>query len=602
MDHPVLERIGAYRLTKHLSASERVQAYLAHEESPSREVVLKIVQNVWAENAENIDELRREAPAIRRLNHPAIVRTYRFFEHEQSLIFVFEYVDGMSLADLMRIEQPNGHRTLSDEAVFHVAISVLNALAHAHGASSPSGTSSPVVHKGVSPSNIHVTRDGAVKLGGFGFIHPFGIRFDRTGKVEWESAYMAPEQIAGQPLTQKVDVYAAGLILWELLTGRPPRVLPRDPLALEALSSVVERGPPPLVSLRPDLPPEVLAAVDGALVLSPENRVIGCAEMAQLIRTVAQDQHGKMELQACVRAALSASESTEPVPAPAQEPVAAPEPVTSTSLAVHEVPRPRAPVPPPPVISISELDTAAEEKGGRPVAGNIPTPSAESARLPSHGPTAAAIPPVLPISVSAGFAPEPRAWNGAAAAGKHAASRRPSILQRLQTPTRWRRSTWLSAWLALGIALAAVIIKLAIDRPTKRPSLFATKTPPAPTQTAPVAPSKGPPEVQALPGPEPTPSAPQPASSAEEPPDALPGPGFAYLTVHSSRSSANVYLTQKYYGPAEGKLIVPCGVHYLAIGVPAPNGKETTWLAPGRMMKIPCGESVEVTMNPGARK
>src|SRR6266542_555570 len=311
MDHPVLERIGPYRLTKHLSAIETVQVYLAREEvssRASRDVVLKIVQNGWVEDANNIDELLREAPAIRRLSHPAIVRTQRFFEHEKTLVFAFEYIDGISLAELLRIEQSSCQRGLSDAAVFFVALSVLNALAHAHGASNPSGASSPVVHKGVSPSNIHITRDGAVKLGGFGFIHPFGIRVDRTAKVEWQSAYMAPEQITRQQVTPKVDVYAAGLILWELLSGRPSRVLPKDPLAIDAFTAVIERGPSPLVSLRPHLPPEVIAVVDAALVLSPEKRVIGCAEMAQRIRKVVQDQHGKMELRACAMAALSATD------------------------------------------------------------------------------------------------------------------------------------------------------------------------------------------------------------------------------------------------------------------------------------------------------
>src|SRR6266498_258062 len=73
-------------------------------------------------------------------------------------------------------------------------------------------------------------------------------------------------------------------------------------------------------------------------------------------------------------------------------------------------------------------------------------------------------------------------------------------------------------------------------------------------------------------------------------------------TVHSSSSSANVYPMQKKYGAVEEKLVVHCGLKYLAIGVSAPNGKEPTWLAPGSMTKIPCGESIAVTMNPRARR
>src|SRR5258705_6732964 len=111
MDHPVLERIGAYRLAKHLGANDTVQVYLAREDGslgPSRAVVLKIVPNLTAEDALRANELRREAPALRRLNHPAIVRLLRFFEHEHALVFVLEYVDGISLADLLRTDEPEG--------------------------------------------------------------------------------------------------------------------------------------------------------------------------------------------------------------------------------------------------------------------------------------------------------------------------------------------------------------------------------------------------------------------------------------------------------------------------------------------------------------
>src|SRR5262245_42839267 len=246
MEHPVLERIGSYRLTKHLGANETMQVYLAREEGrlgPSGDVVLKIVQNLTVDDARLVEQLRREAPARRRLNHPAIVRTYRVFDHESSLVYAVENVEGVSLAELMQFDAQQDHRPLSDAAAFCIAISVLNALAHAHGASSPSGAPAPVIHKAVNPSNIRIRRDGVVKLGGFGFVNAFGLRADRTGNLRWESAYMAPEQITGQESTPKVDVYAVGLILWELLTGRRARIPPTDPLDVDALRAAVESAP-----------------------------------------------------------------------------------------------------------------------------------------------------------------------------------------------------------------------------------------------------------------------------------------------------------------------------------------------------------------------
>src|SRR5437868_10193572 len=103
MDHPVVKRIGSYRLKKHLAASGTVQVYLAQEEGQvrmSNDVVLKIVHPASTEDAP-FDELRRQGPFFCQLNHPAIVRTYRFFEHETALVFVLEYVKGIKVAELL---------------------------------------------------------------------------------------------------------------------------------------------------------------------------------------------------------------------------------------------------------------------------------------------------------------------------------------------------------------------------------------------------------------------------------------------------------------------------------------------------------------------
>src|SRR6185436_20077528 len=111
----------------------------------------------------------------------------------------------------------------------------------------------PLVHRAVNPSNILVGRDGSVKLDGFGFADVFGgVASGATDETTWTPAYMAPEQAADQPTTHKVDVYAAALILWEILTGRTSTILPHDPFAIEAtLKVVAERKLEPLAKLRP---------------------------------------------------------------------------------------------------------------------------------------------------------------------------------------------------------------------------------------------------------------------------------------------------------------------------------------------------------------
>src|SRR5262245_13966395 len=123
-DLPILETIGAYRLLKHLGASGAVQVYLARGEGagrPSGDIVLKIVSALVDEDAKRIEELRRDAPAVCKLSHPAIIRTYEFFEHEHSLVFVLEQVDGMSLAELAATGAAKDGRAFTDEAIFFAA-------------------------------------------------------------------------------------------------------------------------------------------------------------------------------------------------------------------------------------------------------------------------------------------------------------------------------------------------------------------------------------------------------------------------------------------------------------------------------------------------
>jgi len=176
-----------------------------------------------------------------------------------------------------------------------------------------------------------------------------------------------------------------------------------------------------------------------------------------------------------------------------------------------------------------------------------------------------------------------------------------SMIHRLRTPTRWRRSLWLATWIALGMPLAAMIYRLSTERSpisSKSSVQAATGIHLAPAQMPPVAPSSVLANPQALPSAalEPSAKAP-PTSSSSGSPDALPGPGFGYLTVHSSSESAVVYVTLKKYGATEEKLVVPCGQQFVSIGIPGQDRKEPTWLANTRTVQVRCGHLVEVTIN-----
>jgi hypothetical protein len=180
----------------------------------------------------------------------------------------------------------------------------------------------------------------------------------------------------------------------------------------------------------------------------------------------------------------------------------------------------------------------------------------------------------------------------------------------LRAPTRWNRKTWIGVWVALLAGLAVLIAKLPAKRgsesqkqahatavaaaePTRAaPPGALVVPPPSPVPPSPISPSVGA---------EPTPpvaAAPDPTSAGDGSEENSAPEGFGFLTVHSISPRASVYLMFKRYGFVDEKLVVPCGRRFIGIGLPVRDRKEPTWLAPGKMTDVPCGGSLEVTMNP----
>ena len=535
-DRPILDSIGPYHLVRHLRANGPVQVYLAHEEGkgrPSRDVVLKLVSKLGDEDAKKIEELRREARVFSKLSHPAIVRTFDCFEHDNSLVFALEHIDGVSLAELMATKVPQGARPLSDDEAFHVAVSMLDGLAYAHRMCDQQGRSTPVVHKGLSPSKVLVGGDGTVKLGGFGLAKPVGVTVDRKRKLQWESVYLAPEQILAQQSSPKVDVYAAGLILWELLSGRASAIVaPRDPFAREsAMRALAERTLESLATLRPDLPRALTRAVDAALVPSHEKRTIGCAELAQEFKKHARAGRGREELRAHVQSMLVGAEleTLRPAPveqvakdAPLQPSRKQPPPLRRPADAVSRPPqlpapaREHQPVRAAPIVMIDAPPPAAVPPSSAEPPNVAPsvaydakqtdrqfgTPAAQFAKTFAITPE-----PAMPSTPSATDSVTGSTMEVPASTQRRAEIDRPvlpeiespadehaitpddlptlplsSILGRLRAPTRWPRSAWIATWAGLAVALALLIGALAIGRPRsalKSAAVNAATVPPA---------------------------------------------------------------------------------------------------------------------------
>jgi eukaryotic-like serine/threonine-protein kinase len=518
---PTSDCIGGYRVLEQLSVMGSVQVHLAREEAAgesSPNVVLKILPKASGGEARDAQEIVREATACTRLTHPGIVRTRQAFEHDNAVVLVLEYVDGISLADLLA-RRVDGNTPLPLQAALLIGLSICDALAHAHGMLNQKRVPAPIVHRAVNPSNILIGRDGFVKLDGFGFAKILGGVATHTAEgAVWTPAYLAPEQTTTEPPTPKVDVYAAGLILWELLTGRSATILPHDPLAIDAtLKAVAARNPEPLATLRPDIAPELASAVDAALRPASENRTIACAEIARAIRKVFHFAQGKLQLRERVTAALAAAASDRESAQRSQPTVARAEPAglafaktmtapnepiglgfTKTVVASNE-----------PAVAFAKTVMASNEPAGAfaktvavhsnhrtlvglaPPGPAAPAPPREtsSAEIPLP-----ALPPPLPASALA-FAsvcsPSPeQSMARQSASREHApavASLDPlaispesnarsadrtvpgalewaSIVGRLHAPTPWRRSPWLVAWVGLSLSLVGLVGKLSFSR------------------------------------------------------------------------------------------------------------------------------------------
>jgi serine/threonine protein kinase len=297
---PLPSRIGPYRIVRRLSSRRGADLYLGVHEGPmdfTRECVLKLVPAPGsAGDPRSAEELAQEARVCSRLNHPAIVRMHDFFEHGEHLVLVFEHFAGVSLARLLS-HLRRRKQQLGDDAIWYIAHALFSALQHAHSLTDERGASTPVIHRDVQPAHVVMSADAQVRLAGFGIAKIAGTESNTAvGFVKGTPAYMAPEQARGEKVTERVDVFAAGLVVWEMLTGRSVVPGPGAGQGAELLALVGGRRVEPLSSLRRDLPRELVAAIDACLEFSPTKRQIRCSDVVRWIDKLVDLNLGRSDL------------------------------------------------------------------------------------------------------------------------------------------------------------------------------------------------------------------------------------------------------------------------------------------------------------------
>jgi hypothetical protein len=262
VDQPLPEHIGRYRLLGRLGAGGMGTVYRAHDPHLDRIVALKVprLDGPAEQRAARVQRFQREARAAARILHPNVCPIFDVGEHDGAAFVVMAYVEGLSLDQVLAQRGP-----FADvRAAIALVRQVLDALAavHAHG----------IVHRDVKPGNILLDAAGRPILTDFGLARPeeSADRLTSEGVVIGTPAYMAPEQAAGQPeqVGPWTDLYAVGVLLYQLLTGR----LPFEGPAAAVLGAVVRDEPPSPRHFRPDLDPALEAVLLRALRKDPRAR------------------------------------------------------------------------------------------------------------------------------------------------------------------------------------------------------------------------------------------------------------------------------------------------------------------------------------------
>jgi len=286
---------GRYLVESQLARGGMATVYLARDVRLERSVALKIAHPELARDREFVDRFIGEARAVARLSSPNVVAVFDQGSTGDLNYIAMEYVPGPTLRELLA-----ARGRLSPREALDIIERVLAGLAAAHDAG--------VIHRDVKPENVLLGNGTAVKVADFGLARAAsGIRHTRSGLLIGTAAYLAPEQVTSNAADQRTDVYAAGVMLFEMLTGQQPHT--GDTLLAVAYKHV-NSAVPAASSVNPDLPPALDALVAIATSRDPELRP---ADARHYLHAIKEVRRG-MPLPAVTRRDLPAGAVSQPVP------------------------------------------------------------------------------------------------------------------------------------------------------------------------------------------------------------------------------------------------------------------------------------------------
>lgn len=254
-----------------LGVAEGIQGF-------SKKVAIKRVLPQFVENKKFLAMFLDEARISLRLNHANIVHVFDIGQAGGTYFIVMEFVDGTNLKKLMAWMRENGARMPLPLAI-HIVVEVCRGLAYAHEQADAEGRNLRLVHRDVSPPNILISRQGEVKLVDFGLAKATSqIEHTDPGVVKGKFAYLAPEAAWGKGVDHRADIFACGIVLFELIAGRRLFLGETD---MQTVELVRLTEVPSLVGLNAEVRPPLEAIVRRALEQDPERRYQSCSELAE---------------------------------------------------------------------------------------------------------------------------------------------------------------------------------------------------------------------------------------------------------------------------------------------------------------------------------
>jgi len=269
-------KLGNCEVQKLLGSGGMGEVYRARDLSLRRDVAIKVLPSFLCSDKERLRRFEQEAQAAAALNHPNILAVYQLGTYEGSPYMVSELLEGETLREEIR------RGPLPARKVIEQGVQIAHGLAAAH--------EKGIVHRDLKPENLFSTRDGRVKILDFGLAklkQPSGNQQQRSptvapeetqpGMVMGTTAYMSPEQARGNPVDYRTDIFAFGVILYEMLTGR--RAFQRSNPA-DTMSAILNEEPPTVSQLAPNIPPALQRTIHRCLEKAPEQRFQSASDLA----------------------------------------------------------------------------------------------------------------------------------------------------------------------------------------------------------------------------------------------------------------------------------------------------------------------------------